>query len=122
MKATHTAEYFEKYREQLFAKYEKECNFEYHLQISLPDFSQFGQEVREKVEPVMVKMEAQKVADTAKEDLLKKMHMIKEIKAGRASLGYTTRVQEIRAWHDLNEGFEFSCYMLSQFKKKYGIA
>ena len=47
--------------------------------------------------------------------------MIQDIKAGRASLGYTTASQEVRAQHDLNEGFEFSCYMLAEFKRKYNI-
>lgn len=122
MKAIHSTEYFEKYKDDLFKRYRKECDYEHDLAILLPDFSELPAEAREKAEAVVTKMTAQKVVDVAKERLVKKMHSIKAIKDGKASLGYTTRNQEISAWHDLNEGFEFSCYMLAEFEHKYGLA
>lgn len=124
MKAVHSKEFFEKYEEKLFQKYRKECDYEYSLQLLLPDISNI--EVPEAAKAIAIqtltKINAQKVADEAKEKLMKTMHSIKEISEGRASLGYTTKVQEVSAWHDLNEGFEFSCYMLAKFKEKYSLA
>lgn len=121
MKAVHSAEYFEKYTESLFERYKKDCDFEHDLAILLPDFSFLPEEAREKATKAVTKMNAQKVADAAKADLMKKMHTIKEIKEGRASLGYISKTQEVREWHDMVEGFEFSCFMLSKFRQKYGI-
>ena len=116
-KTTHTKEYYEKYKAVLFERYKKDCDYEHDLLILLPDFSLLPAEAREKV----IKMYAEKVAETAKQKLIERMRMIQDIKAGRASLGYTTASQEVRARHDLNEGFEFSCYMLAEFKRKYNI-
>lgn len=121
MKATHTKEYYEKYKTVLSERYKKDCDYEHDLLILLPDFSLLPAEAREKAEAVAIKMYAEKVVETAKQKLIERMRMIQDIKVGRASLGYTTANQEVRAWHDLNEGFEFSCYMLAEFKRKYNI-
>lgn len=123
MKATHSEEFFRMYQDELFKKYRKDCDFEYDLKVLLMgiDFSALPKESREKAESIYIQMQAKKVYDTAKATLMKKMKTIKDIKAGRASLGYTTRTQEISEWHDLNEGFEFSCLMLADFRKKYNL-
>lgn len=121
MKATHTKEYYEKYKAVLSERYKKDCDYEHDLLILLPDFSLLPAEAREKAEAVVIKMCAEKVAETAKQKLIERMRMIQDIKSRRASLGYTTVNQEVSAWHDLNEGFEFSCYMLAEFKRKYNI-
>lgn len=118
----HTKEYFEKYESLLFNKYEKECNFEYLLKIRIPDFSELPKEAKDKAIEVVTKMYAKEIAESAKKDLIKKMHMIQNVKNGSASLGYTSVYQECREMHDLVEGFEFSCYMLGKFKTKYKIA
>lgn len=117
MKTTHTKEYYERYKAVLFERYKKDCDYEHDLLILLPDVSALPVEAREKV----IKMYAEKVAESAKKKLVERMQMIQDIKVGRASLGYTTENQEVSAWHDLNEGFEFSCYMLAEFKRKYNI-
>lgn len=122
MATFYRAEYYELYNDVLFKKYKKDCDFEHQLQILLPDFSTIPEEARKIAEKTVTGIYAGKVAETATEDLLKKKGMIEDIKAGRASLGYISQTQEIREWHDLNEGFEFSCYMLKKFKEKYGIS
>lgn len=121
MKAIHTKEYFEKYREVLFKRYRKECDYDHQLSILLPDLSALPAEQRAKAETAVAKMTAEKIVAVAKKELLKKMHMIQDIKAGRASLGYINQQQEVRAIHDLVEGFEFSCFLLAEFKNKYGV-
>lgn len=122
MKATHSSEYFEKYENVLFKKYQKECNFEHELNNAIPDFSAISDvESREKAKEVVTKLEARRIAERATEKLIKKMREIQDIKSGHASLGFTTKNQEINFFHDLVEGFEFSCWMLAKFKKKYSL-
>lgn len=123
MKAVYSEEYFRKYRNELLGKYKKDCDFEYSLRILLTgmDFTMLPNEMREKAESAYIQIQAKKVYEVEKAELMKKMKMIKDIKAGRASLGYTSRTQEVNAWHDMNEGFEFSCFMLAEFRKKYGV-
>lgn len=121
MRAVHTEEFFRKYKEELFQKYKRDCDYEHDLYLFIPDFKELPQEQKEKATEALIKVYAPQVAETAKKELLKKMHGIKEIKAGRAGLGYTTTTQEISAMHDLVEGFEFSCFMLAEFKKKYNL-
>jgi hypothetical protein len=121
MKAVFTEEYYKQQYDKFFQKYREDCDYEHDLQILTPDFSMLPEEHREKAIEVATKITAEKVAKTAEEELIKKMNMIKDIKEGRASLGYISKRQEIIAWHDLQEGFEFCCYCLAQFKQKYGI-
>lgn len=122
MKPVHSKEYFEKYKESLFEKYKRECDFEYEMRLLLPDFSAMPSEIVEKVKPMLERVAAKKVCLLAEEKLIRDMHVIKEIKSGRASLGYVSLTQEVRAWADMNECFEFSCYMLGEFKRKYAIS
>lgn len=121
MQATHSVEYFEKYQKHLFEKYHRDCDFEKDLSLLLPDFSTLPDQVREQAVKITTKMYAQKVADKATEELKKKMAVIKSIRDGKSGLGFISLTQEVREWHDMNEGFEFSCWMLSQFKTKYNI-
>lgn len=123
MKAVHTAEYFEQYKTLLFEKYRKDCDFEGSLkqEMIFNDFSALPEEVREKAEMACTQISAKKVYENGRANLTKTMRTIKEVEAGRASLGYTTMRQEISAMHDLVEGFEFSCYMLAEFRKKYNL-
>lgn len=122
MKALHTKEYFEKHKTDLFERYKRYCDFEHQLAILLPDFSNLPEEDRLKAEAIVTKVNAKKVVADVTGKLLKDMQMIKDIKEGRASLGYTTTTQEVNALHELNERFEFTCFMLAEFKSKYGIA
>lgn len=123
MKATHSQEYFEQYKNDLYAKYHDMCDYESRLTFYLSCISKLdiSEDIRVKLLPIYTTQYAQRIADDAKDQLIKKMYMIKRIENGEASLGYTTYVQEISAKHDLVEGFEFSCYMLSEFKKKYSL-
>lgn len=123
MKAVHTEEYFKKYEDHLFGKYERQCNFEHSLSKRVPDLSaaDLTEEQKETARKAVEKIEAEKIAKEATKKLIEKRHMIEDIKAGRAGLGYAVKNQEVSAMHDLVEGFEFSCYMLAQFKKKHGI-
>lgn len=119
---TFSKELLEKYSETYYEKYKKYCDYEYLLSIRIPDFKELPEEFREKAIQAVTKMEAHKVADKAKNDLLKKKHTINEVIKNQGGLGYTTWTQEITAWREMNEEFYFSCYMLAKFKEKYGMA
>lgn len=71
---------------------------------------------------IIAKMEAQKIAEACKKDLLQKKQSIEDIESGKATLGYTTMLQEIAARRELIERFEFTAINLAIFKKKYEIA
>ena len=70
---------------------------------------------------VVVKQEAQKLADKCKAMVLRERQIIRDIDAGIATFGYTTRRQEIEARGDFRKRFEFNCLQLRDFRKKYGV-
>ena len=70
---------------------------------------------------IIRKEEAKKIADRCKADLIPKKEAIERIEAGKASLGYTTKQQEVAAFRRLVECFEFTAISLAIFKKKYDI-
>ena len=123
MKAKLSEEFYRKNQDRFFEKYQKDCDFEYHLKIRLMrrDFSIIPEEIREQAKAIITKTFAKEVYDASREELVKKMQMIKEVEAGKAGLGYTNTAQKYQAMHDLREGFEFSCLMLADFKKKYEL-
>lgn len=123
MKTIHNEAYYSEHQDALFKKYKKHCDFEHDLKILIPDFSNLPltkEELAKAIE-ISIGIMANRIVENAKADLLKKMHQINEIRNGKACLGYTSRQQEVSEWHDMQEGFEFACYMLGKFKRKYGI-
>lgn len=121
MKAIHSEEYYSKYHDQLMKKYGRLCNYEEQVQRHVPDLTMIPAEQRETVKNIIATDAARKIVSEATATLKQTMQTIKDINAGRASLGYTTAVQEISARHDVVEGFEFACYVLHLFKKKYNL-
>ena len=117
MKAVHGEEYFRKNMDVLMEKYRKHADLEKELRVMMMGLEELPEQALE----VVRKMYAQQIADNCKANLLKTKKTIIDIKAGRASLGYTTLNQEISAMHDLVEGFEFTCLCLADFKKKYRL-
>lgn len=115
MKTMYSREYYEGNKDRLLEKYG--CDYENEIALLIPDFSALPEEAREKAEAVARQIAVKKVIATAEGDLRKTMSAIREIKAGRASLGYISKSQEIREWAEMQERFEFSCYMLSEFKR-----
>ena len=70
---------------------------------------------------IIRKKEATDIARRCKEGLIPKKEAIERIEAGKATLGYTTELQEIAARRELVERFEFTAICLAVFKRKYGI-
>lgn len=74
-----------------------------------------GHDAMEKI----MNIEARKVYDVHKDALKKTRNALVRILSGKASLGYTTKRQEIEKMRDLRIGFEFDCVRLADFRKKY---
>lgn len=119
MKTMYSREYYESNKNRLLEKYG--CDYENEVRLFIPNFNALPEEERKKAEAVAKQIAVKKVIATAEEDLRKTMEAIREIKAGRASLGYISKPQEIREWAEMQERFEFSCYMLAELKRKYNI-
>lgn len=81
----------------------------------------FPEEIREKNLAIIRKQKAKAMAETTTAKLKETMAMIKRIKAGKASLGYTTWNQEYSAMRELVDRFEFNCLQLADFRKKYSV-
>ena len=80
-----------------------------------------GHGLSEKAIAVIKRIEAQKIADYCKNDLIPKKESIERIEAGKASLGCLTKQQEVSAMRELVEQFEFTAICLAMFKKKYDL-
>lgn len=77
--------------------------------------------IRQDAMEKIMNIEAQKVYDFHNDALKKTMNALVRILSGKASLGYTTKRQEIEKMRDLRIGFEFDCVRLADFRKKYNL-
>jgi hypothetical protein len=121
MKPTFTMEYWEGKRDEMLAKkYDK-----YYMDLE-HDLDYIVGAVKDIVpEDVYMKMRkayAPQVSTKGEELCRKMMRIVKDYKAGRCCFGYTTQRQEIEAWYEFQQRFEFNCYQLSAFRKKYNVA
>lgn len=72
--------------------------------------------------PIMKRKFAEKIATDAEAILKKHMNVVKKIRTADKtgySLGYTSVVQETAARAEYVRRFEFNCWQLAQFKRKY---
>lgn len=90
-------------------------NLEEILQYKMSIYSELPQEAFEMVE----KIEAKKIADKFTAELKERMKMVSAIESGKSGIGYTTQIQENREKDRIITRFEFNCYQLTVFKKKY---
>ena len=114
--------YYRKNWTRLFEKYRNHMDLEKELDWFTPTFEELPEDLREQAKMAARKIGAVKVADKAKESLLKDMRMIQEIRDGKAGLGYTSEKQRVEQWHMIQQRFEFECLQLKEFKEKYNIA
>lgn len=121
-KTLYMESYYRKCWNRLFEKYRNHMDLEKDLDWFTPTFEELPEDLREQAKMVARKIGAVKVADRAKERLLKDMRMIQKIRDGKASLGYTSEKQRVERWHMMQERFEFECLQLKEFKEKYNIA
>ena len=117
MKAQHSEEYFRKYWSELIKKVPGKhyINLEEELADALKIFADLPSEAI----TILTKAEAERIAAKCTALVKEDMELIKDLEAGKVSLGYTTQSQEVHARHALRERFEFNCLQLADFKKKY---
>lgn len=121
MKATFSEEHYRRNWDRFLEKVPGEhyINLEEALEREMTVYK--GAELTEEAIQVIAKLEAQKLADKCLALVMKEMKTVKDLRAGRASLGYTTERQEYKARAELVERFEFNCLQLRDFKAKYGL-
>ena len=95
------------------------ADLETKLEKTMSEYKGFGL-TPEAIE-IIRKHEAKKIAKRCEEYLVPNKEAIERIEAGEATLGYTTRSQEITAMRNLVERVEFTALCLTIFMKKYGI-
>lgn len=120
MRSTFSEEYYRMNWEKFIQEVPGEhyINLEAELEHTLEIYKELPAEAIE----ILKKIEAKKIVDKAIELCKKEMATVKALEAGEASLGYTTQTQEIQARGKLVRRFEFNCFQLAEFKKKYGIS
>ena len=127
MTSTYTAEYYRSHWEDYMKPVPGNdyINLEGDLKKQMETYEEalksFPEEIREKNLAIIRKQKAKAMAETTTAKLKETMAMIKRIKAGKASLGYTTWNQEYSAMRELVDRFEFNCLQLADFRKKYSV-
>lgn len=112
MNAMFSEQYYLENWERYEAK--SKINPEEELEYRLRPFANtFSAEDLEKISKVYAK----KIAEKVEEELKKTMKMIRDLEAGRSSLGYTSERQEVEQMAILRRMFEFNCLQLKLFKQ-----
>lgn len=117
MKANTGAAYYEKYYEDFLKK--SKVNLEKQLAYAV-DFLAAVELPEEEVEKIK-KAYARDIAVKVEKQLRERMITLKNLEAGKASLGYSSTLQAATANANFRKMFEFDCYQLSVFKKRYAI-
>lgn len=117
-KTMFTENYYRDLWDNLVEKYTKN-DPEKDLEIMMKAYMDL--DLPESAKEVILQIEAKRVYDFISDTLKGTLRTLNAILSGKASLGYTTKIQEIQAMHDLREGFEFDCLRLSDFRKKYNL-
>ena len=118
MKTMHTIEYYAR-NEEKFAGKRGTVNLEKKLANMLSAL------VREAFSNeqwgIITQVLAKQVANTVTAQLLEDKKLYQKVRKNPGCLGYTTKVQETQEAARIIAVFEYNCYKLSQFKKKYDL-
>ena len=117
-KTMFTENYYRDLWDRMEKKYTKN-DPEKDLEITMKAYKDL--DLQEQVQEVILQIEAKKVYDFISDTLKGTLRTLNAILSGKASLGYTTKIQEVQAMRDLREGFEFDCLRLADFRKKYSL-
>ena len=117
MKSVYSENYYRENMDRFLKQYAKNADLEHDLDLKMTGFDMLPEEAL----AVVRKMQAKKVYVAHKEWCMKRMQMIQRIESGKSSLGFTSRTQEIHELHNIRQEFEFTCLMVADFRKKYGI-
>lgn len=70
---------------------------------------------------IITQVLAKQVANTITAQLLEDKKLYQKVRKNPGCLGYTTKFQETQEAARIITVFEYNCYKLSQFKKKYDL-
>ena len=118
MKTMYTIEYYARNEEKFVGK-RSTVNPEKELANKLSAFvreaftnEQWG---------IITQVFAKQVANTVTAKLLEDKKLYQKVRKNPDCLGYTTKLQETQEAARIVTVFEYNCYKLSQFKKKYDL-
>lgn len=116
MKSRHSEQYYRDNWDRYIKKVPGPhyINLEEELEHNMLIFAELPKEACD----MLRKIEAKKISEKAENLVRSEMATIKAIEAGEASLGYTTKGQEIQAMNEFIRRFEFNCLQLADFNKK----
>ena len=121
MKAQSSEKFYFQYWDDMMERYGEDQRFYANLENQLVRALAVYKDLPEVAVKYVQRMEAENIAKRCKQRMIEMMVMIKRIISGESSLGYISKSQEISARHELIQGFEFTCLVLREFKKKYDI-
>ena len=121
MKATFSEQYYREHWDEFLKPVigEHFVDMFGELKRVMEDYKSYG--MPELALPIVEKMEAEKIALRVKELVYDEMRVVRGLKNGTCSLGYTTQLQEIRARAEYVKRFEFNCLQFRDFCKAYKI-
>ena len=119
MKAHLSGEYYQMYWDKFMQRVpgDQYMNLEADLALEIKPYQAAG--IPADALAVIEGMVAAQIIDRADRKCHEQMATIKRIESGEASFGHVNRSQEIRARAEFRQRFEFNCYQLSVFRKKY---
>ena len=123
MKAMFSEEYYRSHWEEMLttAKGEYGINLDRELADKLESYKEAFKEMpKDAATQALEVIKAQvvkQIIETTTKLVLEEKAVVENIEAGKASFGYTTETQEVRARSDFRKRFEFNCLQLADFKK-----
>ena len=119
MKTRYSAEYYEKNTKSFETK-NGVIHPEKDLENKMSTFNKndFSEQDLERITQVM----AEQLSEQLKKKLLEQKELYVRVIKNSSCLGYTTKTQETQEAHRIITIFEYNCYKLSQFKKKYNLS
>lgn len=69
----------------------------------------------------ILRVVASKIVESLSKELLEKKQLYIRVRKGSSCLGYVSAAQETREAHKIIQTFEYNCYKLAQFKKRYNL-
>lgn len=118
MKTAYSEQYYknDEVRERI-KRNKRAMNLEDNLKHEMSIFENVGID-NEGIEK-LTKIYALQIYNKARKELLESKKLYLKVRTDSSCLGYTSKVQEIKAVAEIVETFEYNCMLLKDFKEKY---
>lgn len=120
MKTAYTEQYYKNdaVRERI-KRNKRVMNLEDNLKHEMSIFENIGID-NEGIEK-LIKIYALQIYNKARKELVESKQLYLKVRSDGNCLGYTSKIQEIKAVAEIVETFEYNCVLLKEFKEKYCI-